>query len=113
MTVIRIHTHAHDEHRGVSLSSAMCLTADMPQGATDKMIAAADACYANDWGCSIHQLGLRELITEARRTDASEYQLQPVSQPSRVSNARPQAVPLRMSGPCTHQCPLDTTFFAV
>jgi len=35
------------------------------------MIAAADACYANDWGCSVHQLGLRELITEARRTDAS------------------------------------------
>ena len=43
----------------------------MAQGANDKMIAAADACYANDWGCSVHQLGLRELITEARRTDAS------------------------------------------
>ena len=52
------------------------LTANVPQGATNKMIAAADACYANDWGCSVHQLGLRELITEARRTDASEWQLQ-------------------------------------
>ena len=46
-------------------------TVGVTQGANDKMIAAADACYANDWGCSVHQLGLRELITEARRTDAS------------------------------------------
>lgn len=45
------------------------------QGATPKMLAAADACYANDWGCSLHQLGLRELITEARRTDASHARI--------------------------------------
>jgi hypothetical protein len=24
----------------------------------------ADACYANDFGCSVQQLGLREMITE-------------------------------------------------
>ena len=36
------------------------------QGATSKMLAAAEACYANDFGCSLRQLGLREMITESR-----------------------------------------------
>jgi len=30
------------------------------------MIAVADACYANDFGCSIAQLGLTEMIEESR-----------------------------------------------
>lgn len=37
------------------------------RGATDKMLAVAEACYANDFGCSIKQLGLREMITENQR----------------------------------------------
>ena len=42
------------------------------QGATDRMVAIADACYANDFGCSIEQLGLRELILENRNWESGE-----------------------------------------
>jgi hypothetical protein len=37
------------------------------KGATEKMVAVADACYANDFGCSIQQLGLKEMIVENQR----------------------------------------------
>ncbi len=37
------------------------------RGATPRMLAVAEACYANDFGCSLRQLGLRETIEEARR----------------------------------------------
>jgi hypothetical protein len=37
------------------------------QGATEKQIAVADVCYANDFGCSIDQLGLKEMIVENQR----------------------------------------------
>ena len=40
------------------------------RGATPRMLAVADACYANDFGCSLSQLGLCELITENRRWDS-------------------------------------------
>ena len=43
------------------------------QGATDKMLAAAEACYANDFGCSLRQLGLREMITENRSWDSGGH----------------------------------------
>lgn len=36
------------------------------KGASKRMIAAADASYANDFCCSLEQLGLRELIEEGR-----------------------------------------------
>ncbi|MEW5316230.1 MAG: hypothetical protein WDW38_007611 [Sanguina aurantia] len=36
------------------------------EGASKRMIAAADASYANDFCCSLEQLGLRELIEEGR-----------------------------------------------
>ena len=36
------------------------------------MVAIADACYANDFGCSIEQLGLRELILENRNWESGE-----------------------------------------
>lgn len=36
-------------------------------GATDRMVAAADVCYANDYCCSIDQLGVREMIEENRQ----------------------------------------------
>lgn len=31
------------------------------------MIAVADACYANDFACSLSQLGLTEMVEENRR----------------------------------------------
>ena len=40
------------------------------RGATPKMLAAAEACYANDFGASLRQLGLREIIAEARAWDS-------------------------------------------
>ena len=40
------------------------------KGADDKVLAIADACYANDFGCSLHQLGLREMITENQKWDS-------------------------------------------
>ena len=42
----------------------------LPQGASARALAAAEACYANDFGCGLAQLGLRELITENRAWDA-------------------------------------------
>lgn len=43
------------------------------QGATNKMLAAAEACYANDFGCSLRQLGLREMITESRTWNSGAF----------------------------------------
>jgi hypothetical protein len=40
------------------------------KGASSKVLAIADACYANDFGCTLHQLGLREMITENRKWDS-------------------------------------------
>ncbi len=40
------------------------------QGASARALAAAEACYANDFGCGLAQLGLRELIVENRSWDA-------------------------------------------
>ena len=40
------------------------------KGASSKVMAIADACYANDFGCTLHQLGLREMITENRKWDS-------------------------------------------
>lgn len=37
------------------------------KGASPLQIELADACYANDFGCSIKQLGLREMIIENQR----------------------------------------------
>lgn len=36
------------------------------QGASDRMLAAAEACYANDNAASLRQLGLTEMIEENR-----------------------------------------------
>lgn len=43
------------------------------KGANEQMLAIADACYANDFGCSLQQLGLREMITENRKWDSGRY----------------------------------------
>ena len=40
------------------------------QGASQHMLDLADACYANDFGCSLEDLGLRETILENQRWDA-------------------------------------------
>ena len=45
------------------------------KGATDQVLAIADACYANDFGCSLQQLGLREMITENQKWDSGTAQL--------------------------------------
>eukprot|EP00891_Asterochloris_glomerata_P008389 jgi/Astpho2/8389/e_gw1.00122.39.1_t len=45
------------------------------QGASDRMVAIADACYANDFGCSIEQLGLRELVLENRNWESGDTYL--------------------------------------
>jgi hypothetical protein len=37
------------------------------KGATDKMVAVADACHANDYCGPLDQIGLREMIEEDRR----------------------------------------------
>jgi hypothetical protein len=61
----------HDLFAGVGRESypTVDVSADdwlRQKGATDKMVSVADACYANDFGCSIAQLGLREMIKENR-----------------------------------------------
>jgi hypothetical protein len=38
------------------------------KGATPLQLEVADVCYANDFGCSLQQLGLREMITENNRS---------------------------------------------
>ena len=43
------------------------------KGANEQMLAIADACYANDFGCSLQQLGLREMITENRKWDSGTH----------------------------------------
>ena len=47
------------------------------QGASERMLAIAEACYANDFGCSLEDLGLRECIIENQRWEAGE----PVASP--------------------------------
>lgn len=41
-------------------------------GASERQVSIADACIANDFGCSISQLGLRETILENQRWDAGK-----------------------------------------
>ena len=43
------------------------------RGATPRMLAAAEACYANDFGASLAQLGLREMIAESRAWDSGAH----------------------------------------
>ena len=56
--------------RATDLSAAEWLRR---RGATPKMLAAAEACYANDFGASLRQLGLREMIAENRAWDSGAY----------------------------------------
>lgn len=45
------------------------------KGCTPRQIAVADACYANDFGCSLKNLGVREMIEENKRWDSGESYL--------------------------------------
>ncbi|KIY95491.1 hypothetical protein MNEG_12471 [Monoraphidium neglectum] len=45
------------------------------KGATERQLAVADVCYANDFGASLRQLGLRELIVENNNWDSGETYL--------------------------------------
>ena len=40
------------------------------KGANKRMLAMAEACYANDFGCSLEDLGLRECIVENQLWEA-------------------------------------------
>ncbi|KAK9802009.1 hypothetical protein WJX73_010413 [Symbiochloris irregularis] len=42
----------------------------MSQGASNRMLAIADASFATDFGCTLDELGLRETILEKQRWDA-------------------------------------------
>lgn len=46
------------------------------KGATPLQLEVAGVCYANDFGCSLQQLGLREMITENQRCGKSLVSLQ-------------------------------------
>jgi hypothetical protein len=53
------------------------------KGATPLMLAAAEACYANDFGARLRELGLREMIAENNSWDSGETYLimeQPMSE---------------------------------
>ncbi len=39
------------------------------KGCSERQMAVADACYANDFGCSLRQLGVREMVIENRNWD--------------------------------------------
>lgn len=41
-------------------------------GANERMIDIAEACYANDFGCSLSQMGLRETILENQKWDSGK-----------------------------------------
>lgn len=45
------------------------------KGASELQLEVADVCYANDFGCDVRQLGLREMITENNRWDSGETYL--------------------------------------
>ncbi|GAX76666.1 hypothetical protein CEUSTIGMA_g4112.t1 [Chlamydomonas eustigma] len=45
------------------------------QGASERMLAVADACYANDYGCSLSQLGVTEMVEESRGWDCGDTYL--------------------------------------
>lgn len=44
---------------------------------TPRQVALAEACYANDFGCSLKELGLREMIVENAGWDYGETYLLP------------------------------------
>jgi hypothetical protein len=47
------------------------------RGATDRQLAIAEACYANDFGAGLADLGLTELAAEARAWDSGDSYLVP------------------------------------
>jgi hypothetical protein len=49
---------------GADVSAAQWLRS---KGATERQLQVAEVCYANDFGCSLEQLGLREMIVENKK----------------------------------------------
>ena len=47
------------------------------KGANEHMLAIAEACYANDFGCSLEDLGLRECIIENQLWEAGGHPCTP------------------------------------
>ena len=56
-----------------SIHSHLSHLSHLHQGASERMVAAAEACYANDNAASLAQLGLTEMIEENRWGDMLEW----------------------------------------
>lgn len=69
------------------------------QGATERMLAVADACYANDFACSLSQMGLREMVEENRRWDSGETYLIPDRSFSHLVEALSRGLSIRTNYP--------------
>ncbi|GFR47744.1 hypothetical protein Agub_g9509, partial [Astrephomene gubernaculifera] len=57
---------------GADQSAAEWLAA---RGCSARQLAVADACYANDFACSLRQLGVREMVEENKHWDDGETYL--------------------------------------
>ncbi|KAJ9516342.1 hypothetical protein QJQ45_001045 [Haematococcus lacustris] len=71
----------------------------LSKGATPKMLAVADAGWANDFGGSLHRVGLREMIEENKRWVDGESYLQMDRSMGEVAKALAQGVCVRTSCP--------------
>lgn len=61
------------ESVGDQASPAVDLSAEQwlrDDGANQRQLDIADACFANDFGCSLNQLGMRETILENQNWDS-------------------------------------------
>lgn len=72
------------------------------KGATDKMVAVAEACHANDFCGSLDQIGMRELVEEDRRWDFGESYLIMDRSMKAVADVMAQGVNIRVNCPIVH-----------
>mmetsp|Transcript_12835 Transcript_12835/g.22635 ORF Transcript_12835/g.22635 Transcript_12835/m.22635 type:complete len:387 (+) Transcript_12835:239-1399(+) len=72
------------------------------KGATEKMLAVAEACHANDFSGPLGDIGLREMIHEDRRWDFGETYLQMDRPMGALTAAMSQGVAVRTSCPVMH-----------
>ena len=67
------------------------------RGASASMLSIADACYANDFGCSLEDLGLRECILENQRWDAGQLSSLPACCCPHAAHAHMHVCPMQSS----------------
>lgn len=72
------------------------------KGATEKMVAVAEACHANDFCGPLDQIGLREMIEEDRRWDFGESYLLMDRSMGQIVQAMSQNLEVRVSCPIVH-----------